>query len=57
MIIECEICGSSTLMDKPPLNNICPICLTIGSLFIQTKPTKEQLDELDKLFSKENCDD
>ena len=49
MIIECEICASCAEMDKPPLNNICPVCLHIGSLFIQEKPTEEQLEALKEL--------
>ena len=44
MIIECEICGSWAEMDEPPLNNICPVCCSIGSLFIQTKSTEEGAD-------------
>lgn len=43
MIIECETCGSYTEMNNPPRNNICPVCCAIGSLFIQTEPTEEQL--------------
>ena len=42
ILIECEICGSWAYLDQKPDNNICPICLTIGSLFIQEKPTIEQ---------------
>jgi DNA-directed RNA polymerase alpha subunit len=49
MIIECEICASYTEMDKPPLNNICPVCFHIGSLFIQEHPTNEQLEELKRM--------
>lgn len=49
MIIECEICGSFTEIDEAPLNNICPVCCSIGSLFIQTNPTEDQLAEVKKL--------
>lgn len=35
-IIECECCGSWTAVSELPLNNICPVCLNQGSLFIQT---------------------
>lgn len=35
MTVECEICGSYAEMEEPPVNNICPICLTVGSLFIK----------------------
>lgn len=45
ILIECEICGSWAYLEQKPKNNICPICLTIGSLFIQEKPTIEQLKE------------
>ena len=34
MRIECEICGSYADLEKPPLNNICPVCFSVGSLFI-----------------------
>ena len=43
ILIECEICGSWAYLEQKPKNNICPICLTIGSLFIQEEPTIEQL--------------
>jgi hypothetical protein len=36
-------------MDKPPLNNICPVCCHIGSLFIQKNPTEDQLEALKEL--------
>lgn len=32
--IECEICGSYALLEEAPRNNICPVCLHTGSLFI-----------------------
>lgn len=44
-IIECEICGSYALEKYKPLNNICPICKSIGSLFINDNPSEEQLAE------------
>lgn len=47
MIIECEICGSYAEMDKPPLKNICPVCCSIGSLFIQTNQQRKQKDGAD----------
>ena len=34
MRIECEICGSYADLKEPPKNNICPVCLSIGSLYI-----------------------
>ena len=34
MRIECEICGSYADLEKPPLNNICPVCFSVGSLFV-----------------------
>ena len=34
-IIECECCGSWTAVSELSLNNICPVCLNQGSLFIQ----------------------
>lgn len=34
MLIECEICGAQLDTEKPPLNNICPVCCSVGSLFI-----------------------
>lgn len=33
MRIECEICGTQWDTEKP-LNNICPFCNSVGSLFI-----------------------
>ena len=45
LLIECEICGSWAYLEQKPKNNICPICLTTGSLFIQEKPTVKQLKE------------
>lgn len=53
MIIECEMCGSATIMDKAPRNNYCPICLHIGSLFIQKSPDEKIIKELTELFGKE----
>jgi hypothetical protein len=41
-IIECEICDSWTVVSELPRNNICPVCLHQGSLFIQTKPNDIQ---------------
>jgi rRNA maturation endonuclease Nob1 len=49
MIIECEICGSYTEMEKPPENNICPVCGHVGSLFIQKKPTQEQKEVMKRV--------
>lgn len=34
MLIECEMCGTQWIVDKPPLNNICTECCHVGSLFI-----------------------
>ena len=38
MKISCEICGASTTdereIEKAKKNNICPVCLHIGSLYI-----------------------
>ena len=34
MRIECENCGSYVDLERPPLNNICPVCSSVGSLFI-----------------------
>lgn len=45
ILIECEICGSWAYLEQKPKNNICPIGLTIGSLFIQEEPIIEQLKE------------
>jgi hypothetical protein len=45
-IIECEICGSYALEKYKPLNNICLICKSIGSLFINDNPSEEQLAEV-----------
>ena len=39
MRIECEICGSYTEMEKPPENNICPVCFHVGSLFVSDEPS------------------
>lgn len=41
MKIECEICGSYVELNDAPLNNICPICLHIGSLFISEEENNE----------------
>jgi rubrerythrin len=41
MKIECEICGSYAELDSAPLNNICPICSHIGSLFISEEENNE----------------
>lgn len=49
MIVECEICGAYTEMDKAPSNNICPVCCSIGALFNQRNPVEEQLAEVEKL--------
>ena len=38
MRIECEICGSYADLEKPPMNNICPVCCSVGSLFIHKEP-------------------
>lgn len=39
MKITCEICGASTMDGKEiknrKNNNICPICLSVGSLYIE----------------------
>lgn len=44
MKISCEICGASTTdekeIEKVKKNNICPICLSMGSLFI-VHPTEK----------------
>ena len=48
-IIECETCGAFALEKYKPLNNICPVCCSIGSLFINTNPSKEQLAEAEVL--------
>jgi hypothetical protein len=44
MKISCEICGASTTDEKEieeaKNNNICPICLSVGSLFI-AHPTEK----------------
>lgn len=47
MKITCEICGSYTIdvdIIKKYLehkeNNICPICLTVGSLYISNEKNK-----------------
>lgn len=40
MRIECGICGSYADLEKLPLNNICPICFSVGSLFIHKEPRK-----------------
>ena len=37
MLIECEICGTQWNVEKP-INNICPFCNSIGSLFIHKEP-------------------
>jgi len=49
MIIECEMCGGITEMEKFPMNNICPVCLHIGCLSAVVNPTKEQLQILKEL--------
>lgn len=41
-VIECEICGSWTVMDELPKNKYCPICCSGGSLFVQQNPSEEQ---------------
>lgn len=41
MKIECEICGAYAELDSPPINNICPVCLHIGSLFINENKEKD----------------
>jgi len=53
MIIECEICGAYTKMERPPLNNICPVCCHVGSLFIQENPAEEQLEEISRMANNE----
>ena len=39
MICKCEICGASTTdaleIVKAKTNNICPICLSVGSLYLE----------------------
>ena len=40
MRIECEICGSYADIERPPMNNICPVCCSVGSLFIHKEPRK-----------------
>lgn len=47
-IVECEICGSYAPERYKPLNNICPICCSIGSLFINDNPSEEQLAEVQR---------
>lgn len=46
LIIECECCGSWTAIPALPLNNICPVCLHHGSLFIQTELNDIQKEAL-----------
>ena len=36
-IVECEVCGSWTIVSELPRNNICNVCLYQGGLFIQTE--------------------
>ena len=49
MKIECEICGASTTdekeIEKSKKNNICPICLSVGSLFIDHPTEKGGVEE------------
>ena len=44
MKIACEICGSSATdekeIEKAKKNNICPICLSMGSLYIDHSTEK-----------------
>lgn len=37
MRIECEICGTQWEVEMP-INNICPFCNSIGSLFVHKEP-------------------
>lgn len=53
MRIECEICGSYADLEKTPMNNICPVCCSVGSLFIHKEHregkvwTREDFEECD----------
>ena len=41
MRITCEICGSYADLTETPINNVCPICLTTGSVYIDEKEENE----------------
>lgn len=56
MIIRCSVCEAATIMEKPPLNNICPVCCHIGSLCVVRNPTPEELEEVKRLLEEENED-
>ncbi len=43
MRIECEICGTQWDVEKP-INNICPFCNSVGSLFIGAKMDGDSYD-------------
>lgn len=49
MKISCEICGAFTTdekeIEKVKKNNICPICLSVGSLFIDHPTEKGDAQE------------
>lgn len=54
MIIRCSVCEAATIMEKPPLNNICPVCCHVGSLYLVTNPTLEELEKVKRLLEVEN---
>lgn len=49
MKIFCEICGAYTIdekeIEKVKKNNICPICLSVGSLYIDYPTEKGGVEE------------
>lgn len=45
-LIECEICGAFALVQYRQINNICPVCGSVGSLFINSNPSKEQMKQI-----------
>lgn len=46
MIVECVICGSYADLERFPTNNICPVCLTVGSLWERKRLSDEEISEL-----------
>ena len=55
MKIECEICGAWADLDETPLNNICPVCLSVGSLFISDQNTRLKSEEDEKIIDCRKC--